>query len=148
MSAVEDLRKAREAVYGGVWTWERHGDGWALYVNRGLPLDPTETGPFVSRQHGLNILTVGADGFDRYGEPLRAFIVAAAEKVPMLKAERDAERLAWARYVRAERAAMCAKRDGGGLDDWHAEQADAEHEAAKQALLALGVDVDSLSGAT
>lgn len=148
MSAIDDLSGARAAVYGGVWSWERHGDGWALYVNRCEPIDPDMPRGFGNEQHGLNILTVGADGFDRYGEPLRAFIVAAAEKVPMLKAERDAERLAWARYVRAERAAMCAKRDGGGLDDWHAEQADAEHEAAKQALLALGVDVDSLSGAT
>ena len=77
-SAIEDLRKAREAVYGGVWTWERHGDGWALYVDRGQPLDPTETGPFVSRQHGLNILSVGSDGFDSRGEQLRAFILAAA----------------------------------------------------------------------
>ena len=130
MSAIEDLRKAREAVYGGVWTWERHGDGWALYVNRGLPLDPTETGPFVSRQHGLNILTVGSDGFDSRGEQLRAFILAAADKVPALAAERDARDAAWARLVKAETGALMG-----------AEEA---REAARQALRDLGVDVDAL----
>ena len=144
MSAIEDLRKAREAVYGGVWTWERHGDGWALYVNRGLPLDDSTGGLVLSFQHGLNILTVGSDGFDSRGEQLRAFILAAADKVPALPAEQDARDDAWARLVKAER-------------DWHDETllCDGERsrdmkgaygkvDAAREALRELGVDVDTL----
>ena len=130
MSAIDDLRKAREAVYGGVWTWERHGDGWALYVDRGLPIGDGPGGPFVPVQHGLNILAVGSDGFDSRGEQLRAFILAAADKVPALAAERDARDAAWARLVKAETGALMG-----------AEEA---REAARQALRDLGVDVDAL----
>ena len=130
MSAIEDLRKAREAVYGGVWTWERHGDGWALYVDRGQPLFPDQPRGICNIQHGLNILTVGSDGFDSRGEQLRAFILAAADKVPALAAERDAERKAWARLVKAESGAILGSGEA--------------REAARQALRDLGVDVDAL----
>ena len=144
MSAVEDLCKARAAVYGGVWTWEHHGDGWALYVDRGQPLFPDQPRGICNIQHGLNILTIGSGGFDSRGEQLRAFVLAAADKVPALPAEQDARDDAWARLVKAER-------------DWHDETllCDGERsrdmkgaygkvDAAREALRELGVDVDTL----
>jgi hypothetical protein len=146
MSAIDDLDRAKQNTYGGVWSWEPHGDGWALYVNRGEPIFPELPRGICNVQHGYNILTVNRSGFDRHGEDLRTFILEAGMKVPLLAEERDAERKAWARFLKAWRAEMCAKRDGGGLDDWHAEQADTEHDAAKQALRDLGVDVDALLG--
>ncbi len=147
MSAIEDLRKAREAVYGGVWTWERHGDGWALYVDRGLPLDPTETGPFVPVQHGLNILAVGSDGFDSRGEQLRAFILAAADKVPALAAERDVRDAAWARLVTATRAhaAEVARWVEEGKRNDLVIEAEYEVFHARKALRDLGVESSALS---
>lgn len=63
------------------------------------------------------------------------------EVIADLHAQHEKERKAWMRFLHAVRAEMCAKRDGGGLDDWHAEQVDAEHEAAKQALRDLGVEI-------
>ena len=141
MSAIEDLRKAREAVYGGVWTWERHGDGWALYVNRGLPIGDGPGGPFVPVQHGLNILTVGYDGFDSRGEQLRAFVLAAAERVPALAAERDARDEAWARLVKAERA-YGAVADHFGDDALYESAIEVRREvdAARKTLRDLGVE--------
>ena len=145
MSAIEDLSKAREAVYGGVWTWERHGDGWALYVDRGLPIGDGPGGPFVPVQHGLNILSVGSDGFDSRGEQLRAFVLAAAEKVPALAAERDARDAAWARLVKAERIAAekgaeySARGDRGGAYEAMVDT-NREVTAARKALRDLGVE--------
>lgn len=142
MSAIEDLSKAREVGYGGVWTWERHGDGWALYVNRGLPIGDGPGGPFVPVQHGLNILTVGSDGFDSRGEQLRAFILAAADKAPALAAERDARDAAWARLVtatRAHAAEVARWVDEGKCNDLVIE-AEYEVTAARKALRDLGVE--------
>jgi hypothetical protein len=139
--AIEDLRKAREAVYGGVWTWERHGDGWALYVDRGLPIGDGPGGPFVPVQHGLNILTVGSDGFDSRGEQLRAFILAAADKVPAIAAERDARDAAWARLVTATKRVGAESKLG---DPTLFAAAIVEYEKARDALSALGIDVDAL----
>ncbi len=145
MSAIDDLRKAREAVYGGVWTWERHGDGWALYVDRGLPIGDGPGGPFVPVQHGLNILAVGSDGFDSRGEQLRAFILATAEKVPVLAAERDARDAAWARLVTAERAWHDQTVALDGERDCDMKGAYAEVDAARKALRDLGVESPALS---
>ena len=125
MSAIDDLEKAKAATYSGVWSWERHGGGWALYVDRGQPLFPHEPRGICNIQHGLNILTVGSDGFDSRGEQLRAFILEAGMKVPLLAAERDVERAAWARLVKA------------ALDEVSTTE-------AREALRAMGVDVDSL----
>ena len=141
MSAIEDLRKAREAVYGGVWTWERHGDGWALYVDRGQPLFPDQPRGICNVQHGLNILTIGSDGFDSRGEQMRAFILAAAEKAPALAAERDARDAAWARLVTATKR-VGAESKLGAPPLFAA--AIVEYEKARDALSALGVDVDTL----
>ena len=141
MSAIEDLRKAREAVYGGVWTWERHGDGWALYVDRGQPLFPDQPRGICNVQHGLNILTIGSDGFDSRGEQMRAFILAAAEKAPALAAERDARDAAWARLVTATKR-VGAESKLGAPPLFAA--AIVEYEKARDALSALGVDVDAL----
>jgi hypothetical protein len=52
---------------------------------------------------------------------------------------RDDERLAWARLVKAERAVARIMTEGP-----YAERTEVEHEAAKQALRDLGVDVDGL----
>lgn len=80
----EKDRAIREAARGGVWSWERHGDGWALYVDRGEPItDELPRGHFCNRQHGLNILTVGPSGFDSHGEPLRAFIEMAGNRMAL-----------------------------------------------------------------
>ena len=152
MSAIEDLSKARAALYGGVWTWERHGDGWALYVNRGLPIGDGPGGPFVPVQHGLNILTVGSDGFDSRGEQLRAFVLAAAEKVPALAAEQDARDDAWARLVKAAASDMDAMHMSAAdptdtTVEEHAQKT-AEYWTAVKALRDLGVNVDDLLRAT
>ena len=141
MSAVEDLCKARAAVYGGVWTWEHHGDGWALYVDRGQPLFPDQPRGICNVQHGLNILTIGSDGFDSRGEQMRAFILAAAEKAPALAAERDARDAAWARLVTATKR-VGAESKLGAPPLFAA--AIVEYEKARDALSALGVDVDAL----
>jgi hypothetical protein len=141
MSAVEDLCKARAAVYGGVWTWERHGDGWALYVDRGQPLFPDQPRGICNIQHGLNILTVGSDGFDSRGEQLRAFILAAADNVPALAAERDARDAAWARLVTATKRVGVESKLG---DPTLFAAAIVEYEKARDALSALGVDVDAM----
>ena len=68
------------------------------------------------------------------------FFALASQKVPMLKAERDAERLAWARLLKADgvRAAL-ASGD-------YSEAAAAEYDAALRGLQDLGVDVDDLLG--
>lgn len=56
----------RRALQGrGAWTWEPHGEGFALYSGRS-PL-----------QHGFNVLSAAeADAFDEYGEDTRAVIAA------------------------------------------------------------------------
>ena len=142
MSAIDDIDRAKQNTYGGVWSWEPHGDGWALHVVRGEPIVPEMPRGFGNEQHGYNILTVNRDGFDRYGEDLRAFILEAGMKAELLVAERDAERAAWARLVRAEDrmhgppGAICVP----------SEETEREYEAAKQALRDLGVDVDGLLG--
>ena len=69
-----DLARAQEYVAGGQHAWN--------------------SGMFVLR----------ADAFRREAEAHMPDILAAAEKVPVLAAERDAERKAWARLVTAERA--------------------------------------------
>lgn len=53
------------------WTWERHGDGWALYVGR----TPTA--------HGRNVLWVpdGRDAWDASQIAVRTFIAAALNAV-------------------------------------------------------------------
>ena len=130
MSAIDDLSKAREALYGGVWTWEEdRGRRWTLYVDRDEPItDELPRGHICNQGHGANILS---GDFDANGEALRAFILAAANKVPALAAERDAERKAWARLVRA----MDVPTEAAG----HAEM-----DAACRALRDLGVDADAL----
>lgn len=106
MSTIDDLQKARAALYDGVWSWERNyqhddprRDTWTLYVNRGAPIDPSMPPGLGNMQHGLNVL--GSADFDTRGEALRAFIVNAAHMVPELAAKHDAERKAWARLMRA-----------------------------------------------
>ena len=143
MSAIDDLSKAKAATYGGVWSWEPHGNGWALYVNRGEPIDPEMPRGFGNEQHGYNILTVDRGGFDGRGEPLRAFILEAGMKVPLLAAERDVERAAWARLVKATDAVRVA----ANLNDKPLfAAAIVEREKATDALRDLGVDVDASLG--
>lgn len=141
MSAIDDLIKAKAATYSGVWTWEPHGDGWALYVDRGEPIIPELPRSIGNVQHGYNILSVDQDGFDAHGEPLRAFILEAGMKVPLLAAERDAARKAWARLVRAIEVRWREDYQGAAGCDMIREV-----DAAKQALRDLGVDVDALLG--
>ena len=72
------------------------------------------------------------DGFDAGGSELRAFIVAAHERLPAVLDGIEAERKAWARYA----AAL----------DYPAEAAGhREVQETKRVLLALGVDVDALT---
>lgn len=56
----------RRALQGRkAWSWEPHGDGFALYAGRS------------STQHGLNVLSAAeADAFDQYGEDTRTVIAA------------------------------------------------------------------------
>lgn len=83
------------------------------------------------------------------------FFALASQKVPMLKAERDAERAAWARLVTAERAegdadvALQNSYEGigeMGTDEALAAMRKAQADAAiaLQALRDLGVDVAGL----
>ena len=73
-----------------MWSWERHGDGWALYVDRGEPItDKLPRGHFCNQQHGLNILTVDRGGFDSHGEALRAFIEMAGNRMAIYIAALD-----------------------------------------------------------
>lgn len=81
-----------DAMWKGVFSWEPHGNGWALYVNRGEPIDPSQPRGFCNEQHGYNILTVGKGGFDHSGEHLRAFIASAASRMSVYVGE--AERVA------------------------------------------------------
>lgn len=145
MSAIDDLSKAKAATYGGAWTWEPHGDGWALYVDRDEPIIPELPRGIGNEQHGLNILSVDRDGFDAHGEPLRAFILEAGMKVPLLAEERDAERKAWARLLRITTDLAAAH--AAGNPDWARIAAlKTDHALAKQALRDLGVDVDASLG--
>lgn len=144
MSAIDDIDRAKQNTYGGVWSWEPHGDGWALYVDRGEPIDLRQPRGFGNEQHGYNILTVNRGGFDRYGEDLRAFILEAGMKAGLLVAERAAERKAWARLLRAQ-ADLCE--NGGSMCPDCDDEGNAREVAwasAKQALRDLGVDVDAL----
>ena len=72
---------------------------------------------------------------------MRAFILAAADKVPMLAAERDARDAAWARLVTATKRVGAESKLG---DPTLFAAAIVEHEKARDALSALGVDVDAL----
>ena len=72
---------------------------------------------------------------------MRAFILAAAEKAPALAAERDARDAAWARLVTATKR-VGAESKLGAPPLFAA--AIVEYEKARDALSALGVDVDAL----
>lgn len=79
---VPRLRSLLEEVTGrayagsGAFSWERHGDGWALYIGRDPGL------------HGLNVLSASnADAFDHKGEPLRALIAGLLNAAPDLLSE-------------------------------------------------------------
>jgi hypothetical protein len=156
VSAAEDLHTLRAVLPGGVWAWERDGrvadphcDSWTLYINRGEPItDALPRGHFANQQHGFNVL--GRADFDVSGEDLRSFIVAAVDKVPLLLTERDVERKAWARLVKANDSCHAGHRASATSGYYSADimaQADAERaevEAARRALRDLGVDVDAL----
>ncbi len=66
-----------------------------------------------------------------------------------LHAERDAERKAWAKYVKAaiddRDATFAEEQDQAGSADWRTRTI-AELEMARQGLADLGVDVDDLLG--
>lgn len=56
------------------WTWEPHGEGFALYAGRGV------------MSHGLNVLSASnADAFDAHGEDTRAVIAALLNLVTELR---------------------------------------------------------------
>ena len=138
--AIDELRFALEAVRGGVWSWEDNGGGsWTLYSNRHAPIDPTRPARFGNVQHGYNILATSPDGFDVTGAELRAFIVAAHERLPAVLDGIEAERKAWARLVEVEKQsvddAFRGETKGTAVDLLE----------ARQALRNMGVDVDALT---
>lgn len=146
MSAADRLYLLRSPLPGGVWSWERNfvskderRDSWTLYVDRGEPMDPDRPRGMGNEQHGYNILG-GAD-FDVNGENLRALILGAANLSSEMLTEREVERKAWARLVRA--AENVAVTRTGFFADTRFKYL-SELAEAKRALRDLGVDVDML----
>ena len=145
MKELDELKAALGAVRGGVWSWEKNINGsWTLYSNRHAPIDPTRPARFDNVQHGYNILATAPDGFDVTGAELRAFIVAAHERLPAVLADVEAERKAWTQY--AKTLAIVAANGAGGYSE--EPEDDAAFEEAKKVLLDLGVDIDALTAAT
>lgn len=79
------------------------------------------------------------DGFDKGSAELRAFIVAAHERLPAVLDGIEAERKAWARLVEVEKQsvddAFRGETKGTAVDLLE----------ARQALRNMGVDVDALT---
>ena len=68
------MRRLLEATRGtgGHWSWERHGQGYALYIGRD------------HNMHGLNVVSAAnPDAFDANGAAVRALIEAAVNAVAM-----------------------------------------------------------------
>lgn len=85
MITKEDLERDEaicEAAYKGEWSWETHGPGWAMYVDRNVPIDQSDTSPFPCLQHGYNVLTVDDGGFDWKGQSVRDALANAINRLP------------------------------------------------------------------
>jgi hypothetical protein len=78
------------------WTWEEHGNGWAIYAGRD------------DRHHGLNLLW--SNDFDARGKDTRALIAEAVNALPALLDEVEALRAATA--LLASVCLGCGQRDG------------------------------------
>lgn len=109
----------------GVWSWEPHGNGWALYIDRGEPIDRDAPRGFCNAQHGWKILTVDRTGFDAHGEALRAFILAAGQHMAAARDEIRAADAALTALGVADDGRPLAERIGE-LHHWY----DALHRAA------------------